>query len=297
MSEVAEPRGISVVIPAFDAESFVESAIASVRAQTIQPDEIILADDGSTDRTAALGESLGANVLRLPKANGSAARNAGARSAKSELLFFLDVDDLWERDKIESHLAVWRDRRPSLVMDRVRIMRPDGSLRQTIGPRGPFDWRGFSDSKNWSCGSSFSILTSSYWEAGAFDERLSCLQDLDFFVRALHRCGSGYGITEPLTRYRVVPGSVSKRLENPTAILSAVLASWDFADDKFKAQFSQEWFLATARRTPFPRSLAYIARALPKAGRKYFWVCALASVRRAFERRVTSATELQHQGP
>lgn len=84
---------ISVIIPAHNAAPWLAEAIASVAAQDV-PAQIIVVDDGSTDGTAAVARRLGAQVLRHDAARGpSAARNTGARVAGGDALLFLDADD------------------------------------------------------------------------------------------------------------------------------------------------------------------------------------------------------------
>lgn len=87
---------VSVVIPAFNHEKFIAEAIASAAAQGECVAEILVVDDGSTDRTAALVAQISEPRLRLlrqPNAGPSAARNTGWRAARSEWIQFLDADD------------------------------------------------------------------------------------------------------------------------------------------------------------------------------------------------------------
>ena len=87
---------VSVIIPAFNHEKFILEAIASASAQGECVGEIIVVDDGSTDRTAALVEQLHEPRLRLLRqrnAGPSAARNTGWRAARGEWIQFLDADD------------------------------------------------------------------------------------------------------------------------------------------------------------------------------------------------------------
>lgn len=92
---------ISVIIPAHNAELFIREAIESVRAQTLSVSEIIVVDDGSSDRTALIAQEAGALILSQPQRGISAARNAGINASKQEWLAFLDADDRWENNKIE----------------------------------------------------------------------------------------------------------------------------------------------------------------------------------------------------
>jgi glycosyltransferase involved in cell wall biosynthesis len=100
--------GVSVVIPAYNAERFLSATVASVFAQTVLPDEVIVVDDGSTDGTPALLRSLRENYpLRvITRENGrqARARNDGVAASRGELVALLDHDDLWHPTKLERQL-------------------------------------------------------------------------------------------------------------------------------------------------------------------------------------------------
>jgi glycosyltransferase involved in cell wall biosynthesis len=91
---------ISVVIPAFNADAYIEEAIASVRSQTTAVQEIIVVDDGSRDATAAKARATGVVVLEQENAGVSVARNRGIQSATQPWIALLDADDVWQPDKI-----------------------------------------------------------------------------------------------------------------------------------------------------------------------------------------------------
>jgi glycosyltransferase involved in cell wall biosynthesis len=105
---MTEVMPVSVVIPAYNSEVFIGVAISSALAQTLPVSEIIVVDDGSSDRTAELAEQSGAFVIRQEHGGISVARNAGIRAAKHEWIAFLDADDTWEPQKIEYQLAAIR---------------------------------------------------------------------------------------------------------------------------------------------------------------------------------------------
>ena len=276
---------LSVVIPAYNAEDTLERAIQSVQAQSIVPDEIVIGNDASTDGTSALGTRLGAKVLDLPKGNGSIARNRAAEAATGDLLFFLDADDAWTPNKVEKHLEAWKSHSASFILDRATLVRPNGSVAEVKGPSGEVVWREFILLKNWTCGSSFSIPRSSYWEVGGFNESLRGMQDVDFWVRAAHRLGPAWGLDEALTLYHLSAGaSVSKTPSQVLANLSELLDGWKGIEDSAKRAFVQEIALVSARRTPLPGSLKFFSMAKWPIHRGLFWRCVAATFKRTFER-------------
>lgn len=91
---------ISVVIPAFNAESYLAEALDSIFAQDRQPHEVIVVDDGSTDNTAGIAKSY-PDVRYIHQRNQGqpTARNQGLAHATGELISFLDADDMWLPNK------------------------------------------------------------------------------------------------------------------------------------------------------------------------------------------------------
>jgi len=95
---------LSVIIPAYNAAATLGEALCSVEQQHVQPFEVVVVNDGSTDETAAVIQSF---MDRLPlvcvdQANAGlgAARNAGMRAAKGDAWAFLDADDVWGSNKL-----------------------------------------------------------------------------------------------------------------------------------------------------------------------------------------------------
>ncbi len=101
---------IAVVTPAFQAESTLGSALASVAAQTRLPDEVVIADDGSTDATLDVARSwhrhLPIRVVSTGSTAGpSAARAAAIAGSSSDAIALLDADDVWLPDHLEAMLG------------------------------------------------------------------------------------------------------------------------------------------------------------------------------------------------
>ena len=99
-----EHRSVSVIIPAFNAETYLASAIASALGQSCAVTEIIVVDDGSTDSTAAVARRYGDRVRLIQQRNRglSAARNVGLASAHGMFIVFLDADDILFPDMVAS---------------------------------------------------------------------------------------------------------------------------------------------------------------------------------------------------
>lgn len=104
MSSVKE---ISVIMPLYNKERHVERAVRSILGQTVQPAEIIVVNDGSTDKSVSVVEKIVDPRIRIINQNNagvSAARNRGIREAKFALVAMLDSDDEWKPDFLETIL-------------------------------------------------------------------------------------------------------------------------------------------------------------------------------------------------
>ena len=88
--------GISVIIPAYNHEELLPQTLESLLRQTFPAEEIIVVDDGSTDRTADVAESFGEpiRVIRQENSGPAAARNRGFHESQGEFIHFFDSDDL-----------------------------------------------------------------------------------------------------------------------------------------------------------------------------------------------------------
>lgn len=114
-------HSISVIIPAYNAEAYICQTLASVAAQSRPPEQIIIVDDGSNDRTVDLITQWRHNhtntlqLLRQKNQGVSAARNAGIHSAQGDLVAFLDADDLFLPNHLE-RLEQGFKRHPHIIL-------------------------------------------------------------------------------------------------------------------------------------------------------------------------------------
>jgi len=103
----AKAPKISVIIPAYNSERHVRTALESVRQQSYRDYEVIVIDDGSTDDTKPVVLGFDPSIRYLYQSNqgAAAARNTGIGAARGELICFLDADDSWSPDKLHTQLA------------------------------------------------------------------------------------------------------------------------------------------------------------------------------------------------
>lgn len=108
---------VSILIPAYNAEEWIAETLKSAIAQTWEPKEIIVVDDGSKDRTAAVAQefaSRGVQVVTQPNQGAAAARNKAFAVSTGAYIQWLDADDLLAPDKVASQMAAlapWDNKR------------------------------------------------------------------------------------------------------------------------------------------------------------------------------------------
>ncbi len=98
---------VSAIITTYNSEAFVADAIISLFKQTYPVDEIVVVDDGSTDRTGEIAKGFanqGVQYLYQENQGVSAARNYGVRNTRGELVAFLDADDIWLENKNQAQI-------------------------------------------------------------------------------------------------------------------------------------------------------------------------------------------------
>ena len=134
---------ISVIIPAYNAEEFIAETLDSVLIQNYRPIEVIIINDGSTDRTAEIikdyqliknskfynSDEINLVYIFQENAGQSKARNAGIRAAKGKYIAFLDADDLWTPIKLERQMKYLESNSEiSLVFGDMMIFDKEGIL-------------------------------------------------------------------------------------------------------------------------------------------------------------------------
>jgi glycosyltransferase involved in cell wall biosynthesis len=190
---------VSVVIPVFEGERFLAEAVESVLAQTLPPGEVIVVDDGSSDRSAAVAESFGAavRVIRTPHRGVSAARNTGVADSTGELIGFLDADDLMKPDRLERQAAVLAERPElDLVLGRAEIVAEDGAELPEVITATPAPMAGDRESYY---AMTVLVRRKAFDRVGPFDPELRLAQDGDWLMRAFEAGLAHDVMEEPLT--------------------------------------------------------------------------------------------------
>lgn len=275
-----KPGLLSVVIPAYNAADFLEDCVASLQAQTYRPLEIIIVDDGSTDRTPALldrlaqeGAEAGVAVRPFAQANAgaSAARNRAIELAEGEYIGFIDADDRWLPEKAARQIAMM-DADPSIGMSCSgwRIIDEAGHEKKRVGgaPAGEITFEDLLLDNVIGTPSSIILRRGALRDAGTFDVTMRYCEDLDFFLRvAAQPQWRVANVDAPLIERREREGQLTRDFE-------AMRAGWLEVFNRFRASDPErvEPLAATAlgfneRRTAF---LAYSAGDF-KAARHYTW--------------------------
>lgn len=106
---------VSIIVPVYNSEKFIEDTINTVKQQTYKNWELILVNDCSTDKSKEIIEEYikkdeKMKLINLEKNSGAAiARNTGIEKAKGRYIAFLDADDLWNKEKLEKQIKFMKD--------------------------------------------------------------------------------------------------------------------------------------------------------------------------------------------
>ena len=139
LMETAKPNGVihrvSLIIPAHDEETVIERKLANARALDYPAPqlEVVVASDGSSDRTVELARSAGADqVLDLPRGGKVAALNAAVRQATGEILVFSDANSYWRPDALGRLVGRFADERVGYACGQVRFLSDAGTNQEGL---------------------------------------------------------------------------------------------------------------------------------------------------------------------
>jgi len=205
---------VSVIIPVYNGEKTIKQTIESVFQQTLTDWELIVIDDGSQDSTLEIVHSIQDSRLKVftyPNSGVSASRNRGITQAKGEFISFLDADDLWTPDKLESQLKALQENPQADVAyswtdwidESGKFLRPGGHITVNGNAYKQLLVRDFIES-----GSNPLIRRQALNEVGAFEESLAYGEDWDMWLRLAARY-EFVTVTSSQILYRISPKSAS----------------------------------------------------------------------------------------
>lgn len=207
---------VSVIIPTYNSSQFLYEAVQSVLQQTLTDIEIIVVDDGSTDKTSELMQQFGNKVNYIYQENQgvSAARNNGIKASRGKYVAFLDSDDIWLPTKLEKQIKALNENPKNKVCyteyfsvsekmtpQDLRRIRSDVSVLQdlllvgnVVGPP-----------------STVVAEREMFERIGGFDESLSLSADWDMWIRLA--CVTEFiFLNEPLVKYRLHKSNMSRNV-------------------------------------------------------------------------------------
>lgn len=202
-----EQHRVSIVITNYNYGRYVTEAVQSAQAQTL-PCEVIVVDDGSTDDSLAVINSLpGIRLVAQSNQGVAAARNAGIRQATGDYIICLDADDrLDPRYAAVLRDALARDRAVGVAYTGLGLITPEG-IRPNQGWPFPFKWKIQAQATNppANCLPVAAMFRKSMWErSGGFTQHYAPGEDAEFWTRSLALGFTAQMVTdEPLFHYRL----------------------------------------------------------------------------------------------
>jgi glycosyltransferase involved in cell wall biosynthesis len=173
---------ISVVVPAFNEERLLPGTLLALREAMTAfagwPTELVVCDNNSTDRTAAIAREQGAKVVFEPVNQISRARNAGAAQARGDWLVFVDADSHPPKELLAEVRALITGGRGLAGGATVAYDDPRAGTAFLVGL-----WNWTSRIGKWAAGSFIFCDAAAFREAGGFSEALYAAEELDLFRR------------------------------------------------------------------------------------------------------------------
>lgn len=183
-------KKVSVIVPVFNREWCIEDCLISVLNQTYKNFELIVVNDGSFDKTSEIIESVKLNhnnvtIINQENKGVSAARNAGIKACSGDYIAFLDSDDSWTKDKLETQIDFFEKNQEALVCQTDEIWIRNGKRinpkKRHKKPSGDI----FIPSLSLCLVSPSAVMMKKefFTKAGLFDESMIACEDYDLWLR------------------------------------------------------------------------------------------------------------------
>lgn len=214
---------VSVIIPFYNEEEYIEKALISVLNQTYENLEILLINDGSTDNSLKIVKKFNDKRIKIIEStnNGvSIARNIGIKESKGNYLCFLDADDYWEKNKIEKQVKFIEKNNYSFIYSNYRFIKRNGKFGNIVNVPKSLNYK--QALKNTTIFISTVMLNTEKIEKKYIympDKKRG--QDTATWWNILKNDITAYGINDVLAYYRIKPKSLSSNK------LLAIKATWE----------------------------------------------------------------------
>lgn len=214
---------VSILIPLYNAEQYIEETISNVFKQSYRNIELIVVDDHSTDNSLEIAKKYSCDKVHIytnPKKGGNSARNYAFHMCKGEYVKFMDADDYCSDDMIEKQMErILKDgNKDTLVFSPVQMLYPDGRL---ILPSRGIDkdytpgiellidiWRG----KGWNCPHCHLMHRDLFIKSGGWDENIIKNQDGEFFARLADKASKALSVNDVFAIWRQTGSGVSSQM-------------------------------------------------------------------------------------
>lgn len=239
---------VSVVIPCYNAERYIVAAIRSALAQEWPSLEILVIDDGSSDRSIDLVREKfpGVKLLCQPNQGVASARNYGISISEGEWIAFLDADDVWLPGKLHAQWEllcsnpgarmsytswqVWTSTDPEPTVEYLKALSGQaGDVNRWSGATGWIYTQLLLDCVVWT--STVMAHRTLFTDIGVFDTSLRIGEDYDLWLRA-SRLTEILRVSRPLALYRMHVSSITRQVPSENyqaAVVSNAVSRWGYA--------------------------------------------------------------------
>ena len=224
---------VSVVIPAYNAMTYLPETLESVLRQTFTDFEVLIVNDGSSDQIVEWASGLvdpRVKLISQENQGSPGARNTGIAHAQGEYVAFLDADDLWSPTKLEKQICCLEDN-PAVGLVNTWTVLID-QLGKPVGRAGTFQAEGDVWKQivlgNFLVCSSVVVRRCCFETVGVFEPNLILCEDWDMWIRIASRYSVAV-VKEPLAYYRQHLNNISKNyrtfLQDSRTVIEKAFAS------------------------------------------------------------------------
>lgn len=244
----------SVIIPLYNKEKYIEKTIQSVLDQNFRDFEIVVVNDGSTDNSAVIVARMHDPRIRLitkENAGVAAARNTGIRSAEGKYICFLDADDLWEKDFLETVYSLFRE---FPTADMACPTYQVAYKNKVVHPV----WKSVSLEKDSLINDFYEMATAPFWVCNCscvaikrlafdkldhwFSEGESVYEDFDLFLRLGRRCKVAHSNRICATYQRETETNARKNHKDKIVYSKSFMKTLvDLMEDRELSEQQKEW--------------------------------------------------------